>query len=336
MSRKTTPELKALDPTEPAERWMEKWQHERSYEGDLVALHRLLMAEETSPAVMKEFAYGNYCDARYGFENCMKETDPLADYVALSPYFKAVRWRDYCSWQVIRGRIRKYRRYEAFSATFDMREIKENPLIIIAGAGLLPVVRRFDASIDYLSDADVIACDTDAGVSREVLDKLFQKKFGIVFPDSGVLPVEEARPSIQYQECTFEELYESGQFLGKADVVVLDGVLMHYPNGAERQQIVQKALYLLKPDGVLSCDLMTKFPEMKDSAKAFGIKKGDRLERTIGRAKNSMMQICANLGTTMTWRSDSSRNAPPIAVHFELSPPRQDLDYRLAIGEQVW
>lgn len=321
LKKATTQTLKALDSAELVEQWMEKWQS-GDYGHDLVALHQLLMEKETSPAIMKEFAYGFYCGEQTKLDfGYLRESDPLARYAALNPYFKAIRWRDYLSQQVVRRCVEK---------THGGRK----PLVIILDAGFLPVVRRFKSSVNMLSQADIIACDMDSGVSKQSLDALFQHKLGIDFPDGDDRVVaQNGWPAVQYQKCSPQDLFNSQKFLGKADAVIMDGVLLHYPSNDARQQVVRKALYLLKPDGTLSCDLMAKFPEMKNNAAAFGVRKGDRLERNVARARNKMFQICANLSTTLSWQCDDERNERPIAMHFEISAPIHDIDYRLAIGK---
>lgn len=345
MAKKTKFYARVLDRTEPAEGWMDECQiRGDKYEGDLVALHQLLMRDQTSPALMKEFAYGIFCDGNLDVSNLCRlddkshKADMLISYAALNPYFKAIRWRDYQSWRVIQNRIMRYRRAKAVEDALSeqiaekLGKKSEKPLVIVIGAGYLPVVRRFDASAECLEDVDIVACDTDIGVSKEILDELFRRQFYMDFLDDSKLMNGVGASVIQYRHCTLEELYDSRKFLGKADVVVLDGVLMHYPKANERQQVVQRALYLLKPDGVLSCDLITKFPEMKEGREAFGIQPGDKLEKSVTSAKNKMLQICANINTTLSWKMDSERSLRPMAIHLEISAPVHDIDYRLATG----
>ena len=63
MAKKTKFYARVLDRTEPAEGWMDECQiRGNEYEGDLVALHQLLVSKQTSPALLKEFAYGVFCD----------------------------------------------------------------------------------------------------------------------------------------------------------------------------------------------------------------------------------------------------------------------------------
>lgn len=115
--------------------------------------------------------------------------------------------------------------------------------VITLGAGLLVEFRKFGFTLAQIQSLNIIACDMDETLLKE-LDTVFLHDFGVPFAESG----------IDYRFCRIEELFEDPMLWGKADLVLLDGVLSYCRNKQHMLEYVAGAVKLMKPTGFIMCD----------------------------------------------------------------------------------
>lgn len=272
---------------------------------------------------VNELAYGVAPnDAGNHLEDYQRE--PLANYVVCSPYLASLRWRDFVVQREVKGLLRNYRRINEskdLASQIMARPMDDVcPLVIRPGAGALPEFRKFNFSPDDLSHTRLIACD-EYTLPVKFLNMMFRYDMARDLylndnPDAGL---------VRYTNQSVDDLLNEPFWRGKADMVILNGLLDDCKNVDAQRELVRKALYLLRPEGMVLCDFPLMTAEVRRHADYLAIRKPLRLRK----AKNILMQICADIGATATSMVSPREEALLLG---KICPDVQNLDYRIGSG----
>jgi len=179
--------------------------------------------------------------------------------------------------------------------------------VITLGAGLLVEFRKFGLTLEQLQSLQIIACDMDETLLKE-LDVVFKHDFGVPFVESG----------IDYRLCSIDEVLADKNLQGAADVVLMDGVLSYCDDEAHMERYVRGMKDLLKPNGVICCDLQVLVLGLIMCAVVHGWKSSMKPEKSADAAIAKMERVCARVGgLNMTYEVDP-RNPEPVGVTFKL------------------
>lgn len=179
--------------------------------------------------------------------------------------------------------------------------------VVTLGAGLLVEFRKYGFTLAQIQSLKVIACDMDETLRKE-LDVVFMHDFGVPFAKSGV----------DYRFCSIDEVLADPELQGAADVVLMDGVLSYCDDEAHMERYVRGMKSLLKPTGVICCDLQVVTIGLAMCKFVHGWESKMKPEKSPQRAIKKMMRIRKNVGGLKMSYEVDPRNPKPVGVTFQL------------------
>lgn len=202
---------------------------------------------------------------------------------------------------------------EIFRMIRPLKYYREQPskkklgVLITLGAGLIAELRKYGFTLAQIQSLRIIACDMDETLLKE-LDVVFMHDFGVPFKESG----------IDYRFCPIDEVLSDPELQGVADVVLMDGVLSYSDDEAQMEHYVRGMKALLKPHGVICCDLQVLTIGLAMCKFVHGWKSKMKPEKSPAKAVRKMERICRRIGGLgMTYQVDP-RNPRPVGVTFQM------------------